>query len=149
MKVKSLLCNHAEVQNNLLYLSGAGIDRTVAPAGSSGPVAVNVGVGISVTVPWMATNQQHVASLKMLTEDGQPVRIQTGPETIADVRADVTFTVGRPAELSMGDEQGMSLAINLPGLPLALGRYEFVVEIDGSVVDQLPYRVVAATPTIT
>ena len=143
MKVTAMLCNHAEVQNNLLYLSGAGIDRSIAPPGSPGPWGINVGIGLIVTVPWTATNEQHRVLVSFVDADGHPVRVPTSPDTEDDFRAEMVFNVGRPPELSVGDEQSVALAINLPGLPLRkLGQYRFNIEVDGSPATDLPYRLV-------
>lgn len=141
MKVTAMLCNHAEAQNNVLYLSGAGVDRAVAPAGSPGPWGASLGIGVLVSVPWTATNEQHKLLVTLIDGDGHPVKIPTGPDVEEDFRAEMVFNVGRPPELVVGDEQAVSLAINLPGLPLTkLGRYRFVIEVDGNQEAELPYR---------
>jgi hypothetical protein len=146
MKVTAMLCNHAEAQNNVLYLSGAGIDRSIAPPGTPGPWGANLGIGVLVNVPWTATNEQHTLLVTLIDADGHAVKVPTGPDTQDDFRAEMVFNVGRPPELPVGDEQTVSLAINMPGLPLTkLGRYRFVIEVDGTQEAELSYRLIMPT----
>ncbi len=141
MKVTAMLCNHAEAQNNLLYVSGAGIDRSMVPPGSQGPWGVTVAVGVLIGVPWSQTNQQHKLAIVLLDADGHAIEIADSPDATRPVRVEVEFNIGRPPELVAGEEQNISFAVNWPGLPLtALGQYEFVVEVDGNAEAKLPYR---------
>lgn len=143
MKISGLLCNHAEVQNNLLYIAGGGIDRTVVPVGAPAPWPITLGIAISVTIPWTATNQQHALAIHFLDADGHPVQVRNGPDSIEDFRAQMTFNVGRPPELQIGEDQSVALAINMPGFPIErLGQYTFRVEVDGTPMLDLNYRVV-------
>lgn len=87
MKITAMLCNHAEAQNNLLYVSGAGINRAVVQPGNPGPWAISLAIGILVSVPWTATNQQHTVGVRMVDADGQPVKVPTGPDSENDLRA--------------------------------------------------------------
>jgi hypothetical protein len=142
MQIDAILCNHAEAVNNLLYISGGGIGAAQVPPGSSPPYGVSLGIGIMVTVPWNLTNQQHQVEIELVTEDGQPVFVPTGPDTKQPVQVQLAFNVGRPANMTVGDVQHVSLAANMPGLPVpALGKYEFIVRIDGNDERRLPYRV--------
>jgi hypothetical protein len=143
MDVDAMLCNHAEAVNNQLYISGGGIEIGFVPPGAAPPYVVNVGIGILLTVPWGGTNQQHQLEVELLTEDGQPVQIQTGPETHENLKVQMAFNVGRPAGVTVGDDQHVCLAANLPGLPLpAFSKYEFVIRIDGHDERRLAYRLV-------
>ena len=65
------LANHAEVQNGLLYLSGAGWD-TVTRAYKEGnkPRPQHFSIALSVLVPWMETNQRHEMLIRVEDEDG-------------------------------------------------------------------------------
>lgn len=145
MEVKAFLCNHAEVQNNLLYAMGIGVDRTWIPPGPPAPWPVTIAIGISVTVPWTQTNQQHTVNIELVDADGQPVTIPTGPDTTGPFEAGLQFNVGRPPDLRVGDAQMVNLAISMPGLPMpALGDYRFRISIDGSVEQELPYRLISA-----
>lgn len=144
MQVGAILCNHAEAVNNQLYLSGGGINICYFQPGSPPPYAVSVGVGLLVTVPWLRTNQQHRVEVQLWTEDGQEVRPPQTPDGAAGepVKFEMVFNVGRPPGLQPGDDQIVVGAVNLPALPMpAAGKYEFVVNLDGTEQTRLALRV--------
>jgi hypothetical protein len=141
MQIDALLCNHAESVNNLLYISGGGIGSTLVPPGTNPPYTVNLAIGIMVTVPWNLSNQQHELEVQLVTEDGQPVLVSSAPDSAQPVQLRVAFNVGRPPTITIGDDQQVCLAANMPGLPLAaLGKYEFIIRVNGSNERRLPYR---------
>jgi hypothetical protein len=145
MQVDAILCNHAEAVNNQLYVSGGGIELAQAPAGAVPPLAVTLGIGMILTVGWAQTNEPHEVEIELLTEDGQPVDVPTGPGIYAPFKVQMSFNVGRPPALAVGDDQHVCMAANFPGLPLPVfGKYEFVVRVDGQAERTLPYRVVSA-----
>ncbi len=149
MELTALLCNHAEAQNNLLYLSGGGIDRIFIPAGQPSPWPVSLAVGMSVEVPWTATNQEHSVHITLQDADGHPVEIQRSPTDRQPFDAEIRFTVGRPPQLEVGESQTVALAVNVPAQPLEkLGLYTFIIAVDGTELKRLPYRLVGA-PGIT
>jgi hypothetical protein len=142
MQLDAILCNHAEAVNNLLYISGGGIDLVSIPPGINPPYPINLGIGVMVTVPWEQTNQQHEVDIELVSEDGQPVQVPVSPDLMQPVRAKLTFNVGRPGGISIGDDQHVCLAANMPGVPMpALGKYEFILRIDGHDERRLAYRV--------
>lgn len=146
MELNAILCNHAEVQNNLLYLAGGGIDRASVPPGAPAPYQISLAVGLTLGVPWTQTNQNHSLSLTLVDADEQPVMVPVGPDTSEPLRADIVFNVGRPPSLITGETQMVSLAINLPGLVLPqLGRYFFVLSVDGTELRRLGYAVMGQT----
>jgi len=141
MQVDALLCNHAESVNNLLYISGGGIGSTLVPPGTNPPYIVSLAMGIMVTVPWNLSNQQHELDVQLVTEDGQPVLVPSLPDSMQPVHVRLAFNVGRPPTITIGDDQQVCLAANLPGLPLAtLGKYEFIIRVDGDNERRLPFR---------
>jgi hypothetical protein len=144
MQMDAILCNYAEAVNNLLYISGGGIRATFVPPGTNPPYIVNLGIGISVTVPWSLSNQQHEIEIQLVAEDGQPVVVPSAPGSTQPVHARLAFNSGRPPTMTIGDDQQVCLAANMPGLPFAgLGRYEFIVRVDGNSERRLPFRVQA------
>jgi hypothetical protein len=141
VNVDAILCNHAEAVNNLLYVSGGGIDAGFVQPGANPPYVINVGIGIMVTVPWEQTNQQHEVEIELVDEDGHPALLATGPDSSSPLHVKLAFNIGRPATGSLGDDQHICLAANLPGLPLpALGKYGFIVRVDGFDERKLGYR---------
>lgn len=141
MNLDAILCNHAEAVNNLLYISGGGIDAGFVQPGANPPYLINIGIGIMVTVPWEQTNQQHAVEIELVDADGHVVQLTTGPDTTSPLQVKLTFNIGRPATVALGDDQHVCLAANLPGLPLpALGKYGFIVRVDGFDERKLGYR---------
>lgn len=148
MKVTAILCNHAEAQNNLLYINGAGIDRSFVPPGAPAPYGVTLALAILITVPWTATNEQHKAVIEMVDADGHPVTVPRAEGEQA-LKVELEFNVGRPPGLTAGDEQSINIAVNFPGVPLPkMGTYRFNVQVDGSVEAEVPYRLVSMQQTV-
>jgi len=148
VQIDALLCNHAEAVNNLLYLSGGGVEIALVQPGTAPPYLCNLAIGILVTVPWGQTNQQHMVDIHLLSEDGEPVLVPTGPDVQQPLQARLAFNVGRPAGLTVGDDQHVALAANLPSLPMpSLGKYEFVIRLDGHDERRLGYRVMLSQGT--
>jgi hypothetical protein len=145
MELTALLCNHAESINNLLYVSGGGIDRAFIPPGQPGPWQVSLALAVSVEVPWTQTNQDHSVHITLQDADGKPVEVQKGPapEDRQQFAVDLRFNVGRPPQLEAGESQTVALAVNIPVLPFEkLGQYAFVISVDGTEPRRLHYRLV-------
>ena len=143
MELTAILCNHAEAQNNLLYISGGGIDRAFVPPNTSGPWNINLAIGINISVPWNETNKEHTLTVDLVDFDSHPVLAANGIDTVAPVHVEAKFNVGRPPTLETGESQSISLAINLPALPIPkIGNYSFILNVDGSELRRLSYRVV-------
>jgi len=148
MQIDAILCNHAEAVNNLLYIAAGGIEISYVPAGAAPPYLVNLGIGIMVTVPWSQTNQQHTVEVELISEDGQPVQVPVMPDVMQPLHSRLAFNVGRPPGLTVGDDQHVCVAANLPALPVpSLGKYEFIIRVDGHDERRLPYRVMPAPGT--
>ena len=114
------LANHAEVQNGLLYASGAGWSEMfrVVPDQEGQPSPTNhFAIATSVLVPWEDTNQFHLLTIS-IEQDGD------GPQL---VRAEVGIEVGRPPGLPAGTDQ----------------RAVFALPVDLTFPEQGSYRVVA------
>src|ERR1700721_2685214 len=105
MELTAFLCNHAEAQNNQLYVMGGGIDRAIIPAGRSGPFSISLDLGIIVEVPWTALNQEHTISVELEDEDGHPVEVEKEFDETEPFRAQFGFNVGRPRQLEDGETQ--------------------------------------------
>jgi hypothetical protein len=146
MELTAFLCNHAEAQNNQLYVMGGGIDRAIIPAGRSGPFTISLALGIIVEVPWTATNQEHTISVELEDEDGHPVEVEKEFDEREPFRAQFGFNVGRPRQLEDGETQSVAFAVNIPVLQLEkLGSYIFSVSIDDTVLRRLRYRLAGQT----
>jgi hypothetical protein len=136
VKTTLLLCDYAQEVAGKLYVLGGGwsIYR-----GSP----VTMGLAVKIGVPWDAANMRHEFVARLVTEDGgDPVlpKSEGGAEAMR-VEFQGQFESGRPPGLSPGSELDAPFAVNITGLPLPAGRYEWQVHIDGEVVDQVAFTV--------
>jgi hypothetical protein len=137
MKATVMLCDHAQEVAGKLYILGGGwsIFR-----GSP----ITMALAIKIAVPWDEANKQHDVVARLVTEDGGnpvlPGQDGSDPEP-RPVEFQGRFEAGRPPGLVHGTDLDAPLAINIAGLPLPPGRYEWQVLIDGELVDRLPFGV--------
>lgn len=127
MKVAMLLCDAAQEVGGKLYVLGGGWSV-------KGPEPAPMAFALKIDVPWSEANRQHHFTLALESEDGHPVELPSG-EGMAPVRVDGEFEVGRPPGLAPGADIDAALAVSLPPLPLAPGRYAWQLTIDGSAPD--------------
>jgi hypothetical protein len=138
-----MLCEHAEVADNKLFINGAGIN--LFWVGTAPPHVITFSLAAVVHVPYTATNQQHTLVATLVTQDGEQVHpaLPAGMDSPGPIRVEAAFNVGRPPLLLVGESQPMPLAFTLQGLPLSeLGSFSVVLEIDGQEVRRLPFRLV-------
>ena len=127
------LANHAEVQNGLMYLSGAEWDTLTRdiPNGTP-PPPQHLGIGVSVVVGWTETNERHMLHLWIEDEDGQP--------GLLDVNAELE--VGRPVGKVHGTDSRAPFAINgIITFPKA-GHYAICAQVGNEAPLKYPFRVV-------
>ncbi len=142
MELDAFLCDHAEVADGKLFVNGAGINLTWSSP--TPPHMLSVSVAMVVQVPWTETNEPHEVTVALVDDDGAVVRgwSPDGAET-PPVELRTGFTVGRPAQLPLGEIQTVPLACNFT-VPLPrLGMHEFVIALDGTPVKRLPIRALA------
>ncbi len=114
------LANHAELQNGLLYASGAGWSDLFRSPDKEGRLPVNhFGIAVSVSVPWDETNQPHRLALSIDQEGG---------EVLSRVETDVE--VGRPPRLPAGSEQRVVLGLGVDIVFPTEGGYRVVATVD-------------------
>jgi len=83
-------------------------------------------------VPWSETNERHDLMLELVDGDGRRVSLP-GPAGPQEFVIEAQLEVGRPAGIPPGTPvTGTPLAINVAALPLAPGRYEWRLSIDGT-----------------
>ncbi len=127
------LANHAEVQNGLLYVSGAEWDtvtRTYPADGQAKPQ--HLAIALSVIVPWTETNTRQSVSVRMEDEDGQTRLLETH----------VDLEVGRPPGKPHGSDSRSALAITGEVRFPKAGGYRVVAEIDNGSRRTYSFRVV-------
>ncbi len=134
MKTTVLLCDHAQEVGGKLYILGGGwsIYRGTP---------VTMALAVKIAVPWDAANVQHDFSARLVTEDGGPPLLTTaGAQGVATpIEFQGRFEAGRPPGLPPGSDLDAPFAVNIAGLPLPPGRYEWLVAIDGELVDRVAF----------
>ncbi len=142
MKVTAMIANHAEAQNNTLYLMGGGVDSVTVEPDNGPPYPTQFGIGLLITIPWGEANQTHRVTIDLVDADGREVLFPTGPDTAVPFHVEFTCAVGRPPHLQVGDDQTVANAFNVPILAFpALGKYRFAFAVDGEIAEQLPFTV--------
>ena len=123
MQVTMMLADAAQSVGNKLYVLGGGWSLT-------GPQPTPSALAIHIKVPWDQANVRHKLRVELIDQDGRPV-IADGPEGEQDIRIESEFEVGRPAGLKSGTPIDVSIAINVPPLPLPPGgRFEWRLFVD-------------------
>ncbi|HUQ39035.1 MAG TPA: hypothetical protein VM030_02690 [Acidimicrobiales bacterium] len=126
-----LLANHAEAQNGLLYLVGAGWTDVHRPVLEGGMPPTHLGIGLSVLVGWTETNRIHRVLVYIEPEDGgEPL-----------LRAEADIEVGRPPGALEGADQRASMAISGEVVFPAAGGYSLVCEVGESETRRVSFRV--------
>jgi len=145
MEVDAFLADSVATAEGKLYAQGAGWNTITV---QSLPAAHDrIGIGMIISIPYTATNQEHRFVLQLEGEDGERLPLGEAPPGMETPdgkvrRIEGVFNVGRPPMLVAGDDQLIALAINLNGLPFtSTGRYTFALEVDGAEAKRLPFRV--------
>ncbi|WP_376784124.1 DUF6941 family protein [Leifsonia aquatica] len=146
--ITAFLADSAESVNGKLYVLGAGWDQLVVSALPA--VQQRVAVGVLLQVGWNDTDVEHAVTLRLETEDGDPVplaRHAAGmPVGTAIAAIGHRFTVGRSPWVRAGDGQTHPVTFTINDLLLErAGGYSWVIEVDGAIAHRLPMRVVQHT----
>ena len=150
MQVNLMLADYATVHQGKLFISGAGINLMVISAAE--PYVLNFGLGITVDIPWTATNQTHRLRIALVDTDEHIVPINTPMPGAAVPQEDQgtilgNFNVGRSPSMEVGEDSIMPLAFQFPNLVVPHpGTYKITMQIDGAEVACARFRVVAQQP---
>lgn len=147
--ITAFLADSAEAVNGKLYVLGAGWDMLVVSEVPA--VQQRVAVGVLVQVGWNDTELEHDVTLRLETEDGEPVplaRHAAGMPPGTSVAAiGHRFTTGRGTLVRAGDAQTHPVTFTINDLLLdRVGGYSWVIGVDGEIMHRLPMRVVRQTP---
>jgi hypothetical protein len=85
---------------------------------TSSPVTAPSAVGFILHVPWGETNRRIKWTLDLLDADGNPVVVQTGPESFSSIHMENEIEVGRPPGTKPGADINVPFAINVTPMPL-------------------------------
>lgn len=127
------LANHAEVQNGLLYLSGAEWDtvtRTYPHGGQAKPQ--HLAIALSVVVPWIEANTPLAVSVRMEDEDGQTELLE----------ARLDLEVGRPPGKPHGSDSRSVVAFTGDVQFPKAGGYRVMARIGDGNATTYSFRVV-------
>lgn len=151
MRTNMMLADFATVHQGKLFITGAGINlMMVAP---TEPYVVNFGLGITVEIPWTATNQNHRLRIALVDEDEHVVPVTKPLPGIEVSKEDEgvilgNFNAGRSPSMQVGEDSIMPLAFQFPNLQLPRpGNYKVTMEIDGTEVASVRFRI--AVPAVT
>jgi hypothetical protein len=119
IKAQFMLCDHAQVAEGKLFISGGGVTRI------RGAVPRSFSVAALVQIPWDRANEPISVRFDLVDQDGRQV--------VLDDRA-VTWTaqveVGRPVGVAPGTPLDWPVVVPA-AVPLPPGRYTWVLTIDG------------------
>jgi len=153
MEVDAFLADSAEAVQGKVYALGIGWNTVYVRALPSAHPRVSV--GMTIRVPYTATNQNHTVLLHLESEDGERIPLGEEPSEADEEPKQVfelggQFNVGRPPLLPPGDDQVVCLALTVNNLTLEkLAMFHWVISVDGTSLKRLPMRVQQLTQTLT
>ena len=86
MRACLIICDHAAVAGNKLYINGGGWNVHRRPG------QLLIGLAVRLTAEWTESNRRMPLSVRLMTEDGQPVLQGDNP---IEIKGSLEF--GRPA----------------------------------------------------
>jgi hypothetical protein len=130
-----IMADGAEAIGGKMFIMGGGVDRHMFARVQPGPIQLNADIAIGILTEWTETNSSHLMTVRIVTEDGNPVWSIEGQ-----------FEVGRPPGAKPAQQFRQLIAIRGPlALPDA-GAYKVELELDGTLqgpafrfwVDEIP-----------
>ena len=146
MEVDAFLADSAETVQGKIYALGIGWNNIFVKTFPA--VHPRVSVGITIHVPYTATNQMHKISLHLEDADGERIPLGEAPpeqpdgetEQVFELRGQ--FNVGRPPLLPPGDVQVVCLTMTINNLRLDKPyMLTWVISIDDTPMKHLPMRI--------
>src|SRR6266511_2962909 len=120
--VAAIICDSAASAEGKLYIQGGGWNILMSPVFPfSQP---RIGVGAIVSVPYHATNKNHVLELRLEDQDGE--RLPIGPTVMSDTDG----TTKSPMAINLDQPVFQSP-----------GAYSFVLTINDEEMERLTFRV--------
>jgi hypothetical protein len=130
-----VLADGAQAVGGKLYMLGGGWTHLFVPQ-FPGPPQAPFAIALGISVPYNLTNRRFNFTLELTNADDERV----GEVLTAE------FEQGRPPGLRPGTSQPILLAINFSADFPAPGRYTFKATLDGELMRQIPFEVLAQTP---
>ena len=146
MEIDAFLADSAESVQGKIYALGIGWNTIFTSQFPT--VHPRIAVGVTIHVPYTATNQMHKIVLHLETPDGEKFALGMQPSVSDDApptplyELQGNFNVGRPPILVPGDEQVVALAMVIDQIQFETPNvYTWVLSIDGTPMKRLPMRV--------
>jgi len=130
LNVTLLLCDAAQEAGGKLFVLGGGWSLVKV----AGPV--NMALAVLLEVPWDQANDTLLIEAKLMTDDGDPVELETGHPIMAAGQMEV----GRPPGLKRGMSLNAPLAFTFNGVPLPPGGYRWELHINGEMLASAAFR---------
>lgn len=127
-----ILADHVEVLNSKLYMMGGGWD-SIGVQTFQAPIAL--GIGLSIQIPWAATESPHQWSVMVETMDGSPI-----------VGANGAAGAARSSFVPEGASQRVLIALKMPVQLPGPGTYAVVASVDGGDSKTIQFRAQSAAP---
>jgi hypothetical protein len=150
MEVTAFLADSAEAVQGKIYALGIGWNTIFTPTFPT--THPRLAIGITIQVPYTATNQMHNVTLHLETEDGERVPLGLAPQPdgglVPIFEVGGAFNVGRPPMMIAGDEQVVPFAMTFDQLTFAApGMFSWVVSVDGDPAKRIPMRLSMLPPS--
>ena len=130
-----LLCDYAQAVNGKLYIIGGGwsILTLVQPRAT-------MSLAVKLSVPWSRANERLHVEASLITDEAEPVMLQTDEGETA-VQAEGDLELGRPPGLRHGTPLDAAFTLNFEGLQLTAGGYVWELRVAGKVAARVPFNV--------
>jgi hypothetical protein len=134
IQVTMLLCDAAESVGSKLYILGGGWSIIRTPN-----TPINMALAVKLSVPWDQANRPIPVKATLYDEDRHDV-IKIGDNELP-VEAEGTIETGRPPGLRAGTSLDVPFTLPFPNIALDSGGYDWVLEVDGEIRANAPFRV--------
>lgn len=132
-----MLCDAAQAIGGKLYILGGGWSWILVP-----DAPFNMALAIKLEVPWHEANDPHRVVARLITAEGEPVRVQPeGADEPIPLVNEVTIETGRPPGLAPGTSIDAPLVFGVNGLRLPADSYVWELEVDGNPEARAAFRV--------
>jgi hypothetical protein len=132
VKATMLLADAVQEAGGKLFVLGGGwsVRRGAGP--------FQMGLAIKLEIPWTEANVPHQVVAELLTQDGAPAATAGNP-----IRIEGKVEVGRPPGIPAGTSLDAPMALNFNGVQLEPGGYRWQLTVDGEVVAEASFLVMA------
>jgi hypothetical protein len=139
IRLNLMLADSAQVAGGKLFILGGAIGWSLPD------VPTPMAICGTIDIPWNETNVKRTISIDMIGDNKQSAIVPTATGS-APFKISAQFEAGRPSGAPKGTTFTIPFAVQFIRPPLAKGRYEFVVRLDGSHAQTLTLDLVDLLP---